>query len=93
MAAALGEANAPPAAAPEEEETPRFSVGELVEVVLQQIDGRVVLEVVLKHGAVLKRLRLLPRLQRELAQLLRLLLELYEMAPAQLAFSVTFQAQ
>ena len=32
MAAALGEANAPPAAAPEEEETPRFSVGELVEV-------------------------------------------------------------
>ena len=30
--AALGEANAPPAAAPEEEETPRFSVGELVEV-------------------------------------------------------------
>ena len=32
MAAALGEANAPPVAAPEEEETPRFSVGELVEV-------------------------------------------------------------
>ena len=32
MAAALGEANAPPVAAPEEEETPRFCVGELVEV-------------------------------------------------------------